>query len=73
MPRKMQKKNNKDPVLTREIPLSPWTLLELDLFILDDHSFLLIVDFYIKNFPVVRNPQQLDIQICYQCTKGHLL
>ena len=38
------RRNSKDPVLAREIPLVPWTLLEMDLFSLDDHSFLLVVD-----------------------------
>ena len=33
------KRNNKDPVLSREIPMCPWTMLELDLFSMDDHSF----------------------------------
>ena len=33
------KRNNKDPVLAREIPIFPWTLLEMDLFMMDDHSF----------------------------------
>ena len=30
--------------MAREIPLTPWTLIEVDLFTLDDHSFLLVVD-----------------------------
>ena len=37
----------------REIPLVPWTLLEMDLFSMDDHTFLLVVDITLQ-FPVVR-------------------
>ena len=46
-------RNAKDPVLPRKIPLVPWTLLEMDLFTCDDHTFLLVVD-VISRFPVVR-------------------
>ena len=46
-------RNNKDPVLAREILICPWTMLELDLFPMDDHSFLLVVD-VTSRFPVVR-------------------
>ena len=38
------RRNNRDPVLPREIPLVPWLLLEMDLFTLDDQTFLLVVD-----------------------------
>ena len=38
------KRNNEDPVLAREIPMFPWTVLKLDLFTPDGHSFLLVVD-----------------------------
>ena len=37
-------RNNKDLVLAREIPLAPWTLLQMDIFTCEDHSFLLTVD-----------------------------
>ena len=47
------KRNAKDPVLAREIPLVPWTLLEMDLFTLEDHTFLLVADITL-HFPVVR-------------------
>ena len=47
------KRNNKDLVLAREILMYPWTMLELDLFSMDDHSFLLVVD-VTSQFPVVR-------------------
>ena len=46
-------RNAKDPILPREIPLVPWTLLEMDLFTCDDHTFLLVVD-VTSRFPVVR-------------------
>ena len=45
--------NNKDVVLPREIPLVPWTLLEMDILTCEDHSFLLVVD-VTSRFPVVR-------------------
>ena len=47
------KRNNEDPALAREIPIFPWTLLEMDLFMMDDHSFLLVVD-VTSQFPVIR-------------------
>ena len=50
---KNTKRNREDPVLAREIPMVPWTLLEMDLFTLDDHTFLLVVD-VMSRFPVVR-------------------
>ena len=37
-------RNNKDLVLAREIPMAPWTLLEMGIFTCKDHSFLLTVD-----------------------------
>ena len=47
------KRNNKDPDIPREIPLVPWSLLEMDLFNMDDSTFLLVVD-VTSRFPVVR-------------------
>ena len=47
------KRNNKDPDIPREIPLVPWSLLEMDLFSMDDSTFLLVVD-VTSRFPVVR-------------------
>ena len=47
------RRNNKDVILPREIPLVPWTLLEMDIFTCEDQSFLLIVD-EMSRFPVVR-------------------
>ena len=47
------RRNDKDPVLAREIPLVPWTLLEIDLLSLDNHTFLLVVD-VTSQFPVIR-------------------
>ena len=42
-----------DPVLPRELPLVPWTLLELDRFTCESHSYLLVVDVTLR-FPLVR-------------------
>ena len=47
------RRNNRDPVLSRELPLVAWTLLELDLFSCDNNTFLLVVDVTLR-FPVVR-------------------
>ena len=47
------RRNNKDVILPREIPLVPWTLLEMDIFTCEDQSFLLTVD-VTSRFPVVR-------------------
>ena len=38
------KRNSKDPKIPRELPKKPCNTLETDLFTLDDHSFLLVVD-----------------------------
>ena len=45
--------SNKDPVLAREIQISPWTLIEMDLFTLDDYTFLLVAN-VTSRFPIVR-------------------
>ena len=42
------KRNNKDPDIPREIPLVPWSLLEMDLFSMDDSTFLLVSRCYIQ-------------------------
>ena len=47
------KRSYKDPDIPREIPLIPWSLLEMDLFSMDDSTFLLVVD-VTSRFPVVR-------------------
>ena len=46
-------RNNKDLVLAREIPFAPWTLIEMDVFTCEDHTFLLVVGMT-SRFPVVR-------------------
>ena len=46
------KRNSKDPVLPREIPMSLWTTIEMDLFMMDGHTFLLVVN-VTSHFPVV--------------------
>ena len=50
---KNSRRNDKDPVIPREIPATLWSTIEMDLFILDDNSFLLVVD-VTSCFPVVR-------------------
>ena len=47
------RRNNKDPILPRELPLVTWTLLELDLFTCENTSYLLVID-VTSRFPVVR-------------------
>ena len=47
------RRNNKDLVLARELPLAPWTLIQMDIFTCEYHSFLLTVD-VTSRFPVVR-------------------
>ena len=46
------RRNNKDPVIPREVPVSPWTTIEMDPFTLDDHSSLLAIDMIFR-FSVV--------------------
>ena len=46
-------RNHKDPPIPREVPLTPWSIIESDFFTLDDHTFLLVVDMT-SQFPVVR-------------------
>ena len=47
------RRNQKDPIIPRELPLVAWTLLELDLFTCDNSNFLLVVD-VTSRFPIVR-------------------
>ena len=50
---KFSRRNNRDPVLPRELPLVTWTLLELDLFTCENTNFLLVIDVTLR-FPLVR-------------------
>ena len=47
------RRNNRDPILSRELPLVAWTLLEMDLFTCENTNFLLVID-VTSQFPVVR-------------------
>ena len=55
------KRNKRDPDIPKEIPLMPWLLLEMDLFTLDDQTFLLVVG-VTSRFPVVRMLSSEDSQ-----------
>ena len=46
-------RNNKDPAIPRDIPIQSWSMVQTDLFTLDGHSFLLVVNMT-SRFPVVR-------------------
>ena len=63
------KRNAKDPMLAREIPLNPWTLIETDLFSLNDHTFLLVVD-VTSRFPVVRILNRKTSRLVINALKG---
>ena len=47
------RRNNKDPAISREIPIQAWSTVQTDLFTLDNQTFLLVVD-VTSWFPVVR-------------------
>ena len=63
------RRNSKDPVLPRELPLVAWTLLELDLFTCENVTFLLIVD-VTSQFPVVRNLPSESTRSVLNALKG---
>ena len=63
------KTNTKDPVLAREIPLTLWNLLEMDLFMLEDHTFLLVID-VTSQFPVVRILSSETSRLVINALKG---
>ena len=63
------RRNSKDPVLPRELPLVTWTLLELDLFTCKNAIFLLIVD-VTSQFPVVRNLPSESTRSVLNALKG---
>ena len=46
-------RNIKDQAIPRDIPIQAWTVIQMDLFTLDGHSFSLVVD-VTSRFPVVR-------------------
>ena len=46
-------RNVRDVTLPTEIPIQAWTNIQMDLFTVDSHSFLLVVD-VTSRFPVVR-------------------
>ena len=58
------KRNNKDPVLAREIPIFPWTVLEMDLFTLDDHTFLLVVSMTSHDFQLLGSSVMKHVNQC---------
>ena len=62
-------RNAKDPVLPREIPLVPWTLLEMDLFTCNHHTFLLVVD-VTSRFPMIRILSSETIKSVVNALKG---
>ena len=62
------KRNNKDPVLAREIQMCPWTMLELDLFVIDGHT-LLVVNMT-SRFPVVRILNTESCRLMLNALKG---
>ena len=66
------RRNKRDPVLLREIPLVPLSLLEMDLFNLDDQTFLLLVD-VTSRFPVVRILSSETANSGINALKGSLL
>ena len=47
------RRNCKDPLIPCDIPVKAWTTLQMDLFMLDGYSFLLVVDIT-SRFAVVR-------------------
>ena len=47
------RRNNKDPIFPRELPLVACTLLEMDLFTCENTNYLLVIDVTLQ-FPVVR-------------------
>ena len=65
-------RNNKDPAIPREVPVTPWLTIEIDLFMLDDHSFLLAVDMT-SQVPSSQDLEQRNMYLCTECTKGYLL
>ena len=46
-------RNVRDVTLPREIPIQAWTTIQMDLFTLEGHTFLLVVDMT-SRFPIVR-------------------
>ena len=46
-------RNKRDVTFPREIPIQAWTTIQMDLFTLEGHTFLLVVD-VTSRFPVVR-------------------
>ena len=46
-------RNSKDPAIPRDIPIQAWSMVQPDLFTLDNQSFLLVVD-VTSWFPAVR-------------------
>ena len=63
------KRNNKGPVLSRQILILPWTLLEMDLFTMDDHSYLLVANMT-PRFPVIRILNNETCRLVLNVIKG---
>ena len=63
------RRNNKDLVMPRELPVTLWSTFEMDIFTLDDHSFLLIVD-VTSRFPVVQILNSESCRLVLNALKG---
>ena len=48
-----QPRNQKEPLVSVEIPSTPWTKLGVDLFELNERHYLVLVD-YMSKFPIMR-------------------
>ena len=64
-------RNNKDPVLPREIPLVPWSLLEMDLFIRWP-NFSASGWHYLK-IPCGQDSVEWNCKLCDKCFERSLL
>ena len=64
------RRNCKDPSIPREIPAFTWITIEMDLFMFDDHLFLLVAN-VISWFPVVKHYAQYSKGTITKSSKDH--
>lgn len=59
----------KEPLIQHEVPSRPWQVLGTDLFFFNGDTYLIIADYYSKNFFVRKMPTQCTSQAVVHSTK----
>lgn len=64
----LQKSQTAESLMTHEIPVQPWQIVATDIFNLNRHNYLLIVDYYSK-YPFIRKLREFSSKEVIDLTK----